>query len=269
MDKMKQNKRQLFENPTRDLFDLFAYISRSLPDSSIYIDEDSNYLLKTHSLQVKYSIHHQFEKGKKEFLEIKKNWQDCRCIEKITIQDEYLDLREWLVEEVLEYLSLINDNTKDSIEQIKRIQSINGLPAYKDSFALDLAGIFFELSKSKFEYYTDNISRGLQTFALLFMSAYVDWRAHSGKSFLNRTFTEMLSDKEISHELDVFLGKRTADKKRRKYLKLGKMNITKSFEFTQEDKSGFSAWRDCKVEIVSLCKYYSGLGITKEPNEDE
>ena len=191
MKKLKKMQRLRLENLTANLLDLFAQIARSLPDATVSTnDKGDTYSLMRESLRVDYTIQHYFQNGKTERLVISKEWQQENCVEKITIHDAYDDEKDWIVEEVIECLSLINNDSRKCIETIKGVVTPTGVPTYKTDFALDLAGMYYELRESKLEYFTGKISRGLQSLSALRMPQHVDWRYSGGKLGLSAYLTK-------------------------------------------------------------------------------
>ena len=254
-------QRQRLENPTANLSDLFAQIARSLPGSTVSSkDEGEIFSLRQQSFQINYTIQYCFQEKKIETLVISQEWQEENCFERITIQDEYHDLKDWIVEEVLGYLSSIDEESRACIERIKGVETPRGVQAYKDGFAIDLAGMFYDLRKSKLEYNTDKISRGLQTLGALRMPTHVDWRTHSGEARMKRLFDHMLYDEDVEKELNQKLG-RVDSKICNEFLRSGKLCADKALAFTEQDS--ISKWQDMTFELVWLCRYYAGMDMPK------
>ena len=261
MKSLRKRKRLIFENPMNDLLGLFKYISRNLPLSNITMDENGGYILKLNTLEVEYKIQYIFDKGqkdrKKDCLEIRQLWNDNKCVEKIIIEDEYDDEKDWLVNEVLFYLSNIVKD-KNSVKNLKKSLYEKGSLEWKSPFfPPEINGLIYEIKKSKFEYFTEDLIRGIQTFDLLNMygSEY-----NTNEQLLYNVLKSMFLDVDIKKRLDSILGENVSLKKRCKYLRSKKIDISKSFEFIRNmDKNyQYPQWKDCAYEILFLCKYYSG-----------
>lgn len=262
MKRLGHYQRRCFENPADNLLGLFAYFSRALPTGSIIKDADNNYSLTLHSLRADYSA--QFlANGKTETLGIRKIWPGSKCRESIVIRDEYIDDKEWIVDEVLGSLSDINDEARDMIQKFKAAKTPAGLPEYLHAFAMDLCGMYFRIQTSKIEYRTDSIARGLQSFASL---GIPEMPQHSGEAHMRQIYDEMLRDEEVAMEIRRILGA-VNDKRRREFFRLGKLKVAKPFRYAKESSKNDCIWWDSKVEIVSLVEYFAGCGPSLEPRD--
>lgn len=255
MKRLGHYQRRCFENPVDNLLGLFAYFSRALPAASITKDADDAYSLTMRSFRVEYSAQ-SLANGKTETLEIRKIWPGSKCRESIVILDEYIDDKEWIVDEVLGCLSDASDEARDMIQKFKAAKTPTGLPEYLHAFAMDLCGMYFRRQTSRIEYRTDSIARGLQSFASL---GIPDWPQHLRIAPMRRIYDEMLRDRDVAAEIRRILGDAN-EKRHREFLRLGKFKMTKPFKYAAEDLNHCSAWQDNKVEITSLCTYYAGCG---------
>lgn len=262
MKKLMKRQRLRLENKTANLSDLFAQIARSLPNATVSSNgEGDTYSLSQELLKVDYKIQHCFPAEKTERLVISQEWSHPKCVERITIQDAYDDLKNWIVKEVVDYLSLINSDSKRCVDKLREIATSNGVTVFEaDNFALDLAGMYYELRESKLDYFTDSISRGLQSLATLRMPEHVDWQTSSGEARVRRIFKSMLHDELVENELNRQLG-RVGGKVIDDYLRAGKLRLDKEFTFSEKDSC--SKWQDMTFELIWLCKYYAGIDMPK------
>ncbi len=253
---LKGRKRYSLENPTNNLLDLFSQIARGLPDAKVSARRgEDRYTLVLNSTRVTFSSEDLNPLSKLERLEISKKWQKEDCVERILIADVYDDSKSWIVEEVLGHLALLGDDAARCVKRLKELTKPRGTQVYRDRFAKDLEGMYYELRESRIEYHTSKCSRGLQSLASMRLPRNPP---SLGEQQMKRIFDAMLSDERVSEEIERVLGP-ASYKVRNGFLRSTKLRADWFFRFSEEHSS--LSWRDMTLELVWLCKYYAGMDV--------
>lgn len=253
MRKISKSKRELFVNNYNDLQMLFQRLVLTLANCELYHVENDNFILKNSSLEIKFS--QEFLKEKKIMsLCILKNWSDY--FEELIIVDSYNDEKKWIVDEVLEYLSMLNNISKTCINNIKKIKKTNNdKPIYKDySFAMVLNGMFYIKENTKIEYKTNSIGRGLKSFCVLNKESLLSYRS----SIIQRIFFEMIYDDYVSEKLRIITN--SSVKKQIDFFRRDRRNLdnffSSSFKYSETVESLYSDLR-IETELIKLCMHYA------------
>lgn len=253
--KLTGRKKYEFENPTKNLLDLFRFISREIDSDAVVFFEDRNSFTRESVNLVVEITEETIGSEVVEVLVIKKEWDDTTR-ETITYENRYENHSVFIARELVAVLRDIK-SSPDMLSDINRIQIEAGEPAFisLEAFAANIN--FVQSPESFLKYESNSISRTLQTLASLRMRSSSS-SADPGEYFIKGIFDYLKNDESVKSELSRRFGAHN-EKEHLKMLRLGKLQCSKSVKIEYTEKDHDAPPPDCLGHIVKdICKVYSG-----------
>jgi hypothetical protein len=246
MSKISGKKRYQFENPSNTLEEVFLFLCRNLANAKLSFD-NLTYTLQQDSLRITFQLESIWGKSKTEFLTIETLWNKGE-LERYHLKAEYEDLKDYFFEEVFGYTSLFSKEAANSIINIKTIRNTNNLPAYKDSFGMDLAGHVFDLNRNELTYETTSINRGLMTLTHVKSDLKTD-----NNSFIWPIMHDMIHSEDVKLFLERRFSKDLEHKEILRFLRKSKIPIQQPFHYSLEQKRR-PIWENKQKTLLEICE---------------